>query len=77
MPHHCYCCVLLQGSVLNHVMLHQTVIGEEALLQLEKIGEVPDILVSHSNNNLGGVVVAAAGAPRPHGGGAPASGTGA
>ncbi|GAB4820355.1 hypothetical protein N2152v2_007401 [Parachlorella kessleri] len=33
------------GSVLNHVMLHQTVIGEEALLQLEKIGEVPDLLV--------------------------------
>jgi tryptophan synthase beta chain len=33
------------GSVLNHVLLHQTVIGEEALLQLEKIGEVPDLIV--------------------------------
>jgi hypothetical protein len=38
----------MQGSVLNHVMLHQTVIGEEALLQMEKIGEVPDILVSQA-----------------------------
>jgi tryptophan synthase beta chain len=33
------------GSVLNHVLLHQTVIGEEALLQMEKIGETPDLLV--------------------------------
>jgi tryptophan synthase beta chain len=29
------------GSVLNHVLLHQTIIGEEALLQLAKIGETP------------------------------------
>jgi tryptophan synthase beta chain len=33
------------GSVLNHVLLHQTVIGLEAKAQLEKIGEYPDILV--------------------------------
>jgi tryptophan synthase beta chain len=33
------------GSVLNHVLLHQTVIGEEALLQLAKVGEVPDLIV--------------------------------
>ncbi len=33
------------GSVLNHVLLHQTIIGEEALLQLAKIGETPDLLV--------------------------------
>ncbi|WP_097327268.1 TrpB-like pyridoxal phosphate-dependent enzyme [Paractinoplanes atraurantiacus] len=33
------------GSVLNHVLLHQTVIGEEALLQLAKVGEVPDVIV--------------------------------
>jgi tryptophan synthase beta chain len=33
------------GSVLNHVLLHQTVIGEEALLQLAKAGETPDLLV--------------------------------
>ena len=33
------------GSVLNHVLLHQTVIGEEALLQLAKAGDVPDFIV--------------------------------
>jgi tryptophan synthase beta chain len=33
------------GSVLNHVLMHQTVIGEEALLQLASIGETPDLLV--------------------------------
>jgi len=33
------------GSVLNHVLLHQTVVGLEAKAQLEKIGEYPDILV--------------------------------
>ena len=34
------------GSVLNHVMLHQTVIGLEAQKQLEKIGEKPDTLIA-------------------------------
>jgi tryptophan synthase beta chain len=33
------------GSVLNHVLLHQTIIGEEALLQLAKVGESPDLIV--------------------------------
>ena len=33
------------GSVLNHVLLHQTVIGEEALLQLAKVGDTPDLVV--------------------------------
>ncbi|MFO7962201.1 MAG: TrpB-like pyridoxal phosphate-dependent enzyme [Nitriliruptoraceae bacterium] len=33
------------GSVLNHVLLHQTVIGEEALLQLAKTGDSPDLIV--------------------------------
>jgi len=33
------------GSVLNHVLMHQTVIGEEALLQLAKVGETPDVIV--------------------------------
>jgi tryptophan synthase beta chain len=33
------------GSVLNHVLLHQTIIGQEALLQLAKVGETPDLLV--------------------------------
>jgi len=33
------------GSVLNHVLLHQTVIGEEALQQFAKIGQAPDLIV--------------------------------
>ena len=33
------------GSVLNHVMLHQTVIGLEAKNQLAKVGEYPDIII--------------------------------
>jgi tryptophan synthase beta chain len=33
------------GSVLNHVILHQTIIGEEALLQLELAGDTPDVIL--------------------------------
>ena len=33
------------GSVLNHVLLHQTVIGEEAIRQMEKAGDEPDIVI--------------------------------
>ncbi|HSN06649.1 MAG TPA: TrpB-like pyridoxal phosphate-dependent enzyme, partial [Candidatus Angelobacter sp.] len=33
------------GSVLNHVLMHQTVIGEEALLQLAKAGDTPTHIV--------------------------------
>ncbi len=33
------------GSVLNHVLLHQTIIGEEAIRQFAKIGETPDLIV--------------------------------
>jgi tryptophan synthase beta chain len=45
------------GSVLNHVLLHQTIIGEEALLQLAKIEETPDILVgcTGGGSNFGGL----------------------
>jgi len=45
------------GSVLNHVLLHQTVIGEEALLQLKKVGETPDVLVgcTGGGSNFGGL----------------------
>jgi tryptophan synthase beta chain len=32
------------GSVLNHVCLHQTVIGEETIKQMEKAGEEPDVI---------------------------------
>ncbi|WP_299025063.1 TrpB-like pyridoxal phosphate-dependent enzyme [uncultured Thermanaerothrix sp.] len=33
------------GSVLNHVILHQTVIGEEALKQMDMAGEYPDMVI--------------------------------
>jgi len=33
------------GSVLNHVMLHQTVIGQEAKLQMQQAGEEPDVVI--------------------------------
>jgi tryptophan synthase beta chain len=33
------------GSVLNHVMLHQSVIGLEAMAQMEKAGEYPDVVI--------------------------------
>lgn len=33
------------GSVLNHVMLHQTIIGEEARKQMELVDEYPDIVI--------------------------------
>jgi tryptophan synthase beta chain len=33
------------GSVLNHVLLHQTVIGEESLMQMDLAGEYPDVVI--------------------------------
>jgi tryptophan synthase beta chain len=33
------------GSVLNHVLLHQTVIGQEALAQMEAAGAFPDVVI--------------------------------
>lgn len=33
------------GSVLNHVLLHQTIIGEEALLQMEMANDYPDMII--------------------------------
>jgi tryptophan synthase beta chain len=33
------------GSVLNHVCMHQTVIGQEAIKQMEQAGEEPDIVI--------------------------------
>ncbi|MCC6553853.1 MAG: TrpB-like pyridoxal phosphate-dependent enzyme, partial [Polyangiaceae bacterium] len=46
------------GSVLNHVLLHQTIIGEEAILQLAKAGESPDVLVgcTGGGSNFAGLV---------------------
>jgi tryptophan synthase beta chain len=34
------------GSVLNHVLMHQTVIGEETLKQMEMAGEYPDVVIA-------------------------------
>src|SRR5829696_1108039 len=46
------------GSVLNHVLLHQTVIGQEAILQMEQAGEQPDVIVGcvGGGSNFGGLV---------------------
>jgi tryptophan synthase beta chain len=45
------------GSVLNHVLLHQTVIGQEALIQMEQAEAVPDVLVgcTGGGSNFGGL----------------------
>jgi tryptophan synthase beta chain len=45
------------GSVLNHVLLHQTVIGQEALAQMEMAGEEPDVVVAcvGGGSNFGGL----------------------
>ncbi|MGZ4313675.1 MAG: TrpB-like pyridoxal phosphate-dependent enzyme, partial [Solirubrobacteraceae bacterium] len=45
------------GSVLNHVLLHQTVIGQEALAQMEMAGEYPDTVVAcvGGGSNFGGL----------------------
>ena len=48
------------GSVLNHVLLHQTVIGLEAREQLEMAGErLPDVVIAPcgGGSNLGGVAL--------------------
>lgn len=34
------------GSVLNHVLLHQTIVGQEALVQMEKAGDFPDVIIA-------------------------------
>jgi tryptophan synthase beta chain len=45
------------GSVLNHVLLHQTVIGEEAIEQLAQVEETPDLIVgcTGGGSNFGGL----------------------
>ena len=47
------------GSVLNHVLLHQTVIGEEVLKQFALLGEKPDVLIGcvGGGSNFGGFVI--------------------
>jgi len=47
------------GSVLNQVLLHQTVIGQEAKTAFEKIGDYPDIVIgcAGGGSNLGGLML--------------------
>ncbi len=47
------------GSVLNHVLLHQTIIGLETKRQFEKIGTYPDIMTSclGGGSNFGGFIL--------------------
>jgi tryptophan synthase beta chain len=46
------------GSVLNHVLLHQTVIGQETIAQMEMAGEGPDVVVGcvGGGSNFAGLV---------------------
>jgi tryptophan synthase beta chain len=46
------------GSVLNHVLMHQTIIGQEAMVQLEMAGDDPDILIgcTGGGSNFAGIV---------------------
>jgi tryptophan synthase beta chain len=46
------------GSVLNHVLLHQTVVGQEAMKQLEMAGDYPDVIVgcTGGGSNFAGIV---------------------
>jgi tryptophan synthase beta chain len=46
------------GSVLNHVLMHQTVIGEEAIKQLAEAGDTPDLIVgcTGGGSNFSGLV---------------------
>ncbi len=45
------------GSVLTHVLTHQTVIGEEALKQMDLAGEYPDVVIgcAGGGSNFGGI----------------------
>ena len=47
------------GSVLNHVLLHQTIIGLEAERQMEIAGDVPDVVVGcvGGGSNFGGIAL--------------------
>ncbi|HJO71401.1 MAG TPA: TrpB-like pyridoxal phosphate-dependent enzyme [Rhodospirillales bacterium] len=46
------------GSVLNHVLLHQTVVGQEAVKQMEMAGDYPDVIVACTGggSNFAGLV---------------------
>ncbi|MCC6211854.1 MAG: TrpB-like pyridoxal phosphate-dependent enzyme [Burkholderiales bacterium] len=45
------------GSVLNHVLMHQTIVGQEAIAQLEMAGDYPDVIVgcTGGGSNFAGI----------------------
>src|SRR3989338_2141990 len=45
------------GSVLNHVLLHQTIIGQEAMVQMEMANDYPDIVIGRTGggSNFAGI----------------------
>ncbi len=47
------------GSVLNHVLLHQTIVGEEALLQMAQADDYPDVVIGcvGGGSNMAGLVI--------------------
>ncbi len=47
------------GSVLNHVLMHQTVVGQEVMQQMEMAGEYPDVLIgcAGGGSNFGGFAI--------------------
>jgi tryptophan synthase beta chain len=51
-------CRYVLGSVLNHVLLHQTVIWQETKIALDKFGIKPDIIIgcAGGGSNLGGLI---------------------
>ncbi len=57
------------GSVLNHVLLHQTVVGQEALLQMAQADDYPDVVIGcvGGGSNMSGLVFPFVGEARKKG----------
>ncbi len=53
-------CRYALGSVLNQVLLHQSIIGLESKIAMEKLGEYPDVVIgcAGGGSNLGGLMAA-------------------
>jgi len=51
-------CRYVLGSVLNHVLLHQSIIGQETKMAMDKYGIKPDIIIgcAGGGSNLGGLI---------------------
>jgi len=57
------------GSVLNHVLMHQTIIGEEAMLQMAQADDYPDVVIgcAGGGSNMAGLIFPFIGAARRKG----------